>query len=133
MPSFDTTGGGGYPLAVENEDEIRELMAKLIQAVEASLATSAAVREALAELVRQGYEARLYFIANAESADAAAGEEDEEAGEAVETDGTEPSIEIDARIVPEIGAVPDGGEPRFELTKRDRDFLKSVYIRPETG
>ena len=118
---------------MENEDEIRELMAKLIQAVEASLATSAAVREALAELVRQGYEARLYFVANAESADGAAGEEDEEAGEAVETDGSEPTIEIDARIVPGIGAVPDGGEPRFELTKLDRDFLKSVYIRPETG
>jgi hypothetical protein len=119
---------------VENEDEIRELMAKLIQAVEASLATSAAVREALAELVRQGYEARLYFIANAESAGAAAGEEDEEAGEPVETEGAEPSIEIDARIVPEVGAaLPDGGEPRFELTKLDRDFLKSVYIRPETG
>jgi hypothetical protein len=117
---------------VENEDEIRELMAKLIQAVEASLATSGAVREALAELVKQGYEARLYFVANAESADADE-DDDEDAGEASGAGDTEPSIEIDARIVPEISAGPDGGEPRFELTKLDRDFLRSVHIRPEAG
>jgi hypothetical protein len=129
---FDTARGGGYPLAVENEDEIRELMGKLIEAVEASLATSAAVREALADLVRQGYEARLYFVANAESADAAA-DDDEDTDESGEAEGVEPSIEIDARIVPELGVVRDSGEPRFELTKLDRDFLKSLHMRPETG
>jgi hypothetical protein len=87
------------------------------------------VREALAELVKHGYEARLYFVASADSADAD-GDDDEDAGE---VDRAEPSIEIDARIVPDIGAAPDGGEVRFELTKLDRDFLRSVYIRPEAG
>jgi hypothetical protein len=113
---------------VDNEDQVRELMAKLIQAVEASLATSGSVREALAELVKHGYEARLYFVA---SADSGSDEDDDE--DAADADRAEPSIEIDARIVPEIGAAADGGEPRFELTKLDRDFLRSVYIRPEAG
>lgn len=112
-----------------DEEAIRELMAKLMRAVEASIQTSAAVREALAELVKQGYEARLFFVANAESADRDADEARAEAEDAEEggaaTEGDE------ARVEPEIGAAPEGGPLRFELTKLDRDFLRSLHIRPD--
>ncbi|MBI3455406.1 MAG: hypothetical protein HY002_06430 [Candidatus Rokubacteria bacterium] len=114
----------------KKDDAIRDLMANLMRAVQASLATSSAVREALAELVRHGYEARLFFVANAESA-AGGGSDDEEAesesGEAAGRDEDGPYV------VREIGAVPDSSEVRFELTKLDRDFLKSLHIRPESG
>lgn len=116
---------------MDGKDEaVRDLMAKLMQAVEASLATSSAVREALAELVRNGYEARLFFVANAESAEnegegaEAPSDGDAEAGE--ETD------EEETYVVREIGAAPDAAaDLRYELTKLDQDFLKSLHIRPE--
>lgn len=109
---------------MDKDDEIRELMAKLMQAVEASLSTSVAVREALAELVRSGYEARLFFVANTESDD-----------DADETDAEEGVLELSAELAagPESGAAPDESERRLELTKLDRDFLRSLHIRPEGG
>ncbi|MGH7320274.1 MAG: hypothetical protein ACRELA_11710 [Candidatus Rokuibacteriota bacterium] len=107
---------------MDKDDEIRDLMAKLMRAVEASLSTSTAVREALAELVRSGYEARLFFVANAE----VPGEKDSDG------EDDEASVEEEeASLVREIGAVPDAGDLRFELTKLDYDFLKSLHIRPE--
>lgn len=111
---------------MHDDEAIRELMAKLMRAVEASISTSAAVREALAELVRNGYEARLFFVANAESS--ALGEA-AEGGDAEEAEGApdEPENPVER----EIGAVSDGGDLRFELTKLDRDFLKSLHIRPD--
>ncbi|MGH7266588.1 MAG: hypothetical protein ACREMB_17335 [Candidatus Rokuibacteriota bacterium] len=107
------------------DEEVRDLMAKLMQAVESSLATSSAVRDALAELVRNGYEARLFFVANAESAEDADGavDGDAEAGESADEEET--------YVVREIGAAPESGDLRFELTKLDQDFLKSLHIRPE--
>lgn len=114
--------------------DIRELMARLMEAVEASLSTSAAVREALEELVRNGYEARLFFVANAESAERAGAAFEEagaEADEGLGEEEVEEPEEAPAPVVPEIGAAP--GELRFELTKLDRDFLKSLQIRPESG
>lgn len=108
-----------------DDEAIRELMAKLMRAVEASIHTSAAVREALAELVRNGYEARLFFVANAESAPE--GEPDTDS----DGDDAEEAEEGEARIEPEIGALPEGGPLRFELSKLDRDFLKSLHIRPD--
>jgi len=119
---------------MDKDDAIRDLMAKLMRAVEDSLSTSAAVRDALADLVRQGYEARLFFVANAESPDGESAEGEAEAVE-VELDGDEVSDEDEAepRVVREIGAVPDSSEVSFELTKLDRDFLKSLHIRPESG
>ncbi len=119
---------------MDKDDEVRDLMAKLMQAVEASLSTSSEVRDALAELVRNGYEARLFFVANAESADGADHAEggDEETDAESGEDGT--GEEEETYVVREIGAVPDGGvDIRFELTKLDRDFLKSLHIRPENG
>jgi hypothetical protein len=117
---------------MDQDEPIRDLMSKLMQAVEDSLSTSSAVREALAELVKNGYEARLFFVANAESSsdDDAEAETDEE-----EADGDEIDLELEAEscVVPELGATPDGGDVTFELTKLDRDFLKSLHIRPESG
>jgi hypothetical protein len=114
------------------DDGVRDLMAKLMQAVEASLSTSSEVRDALAELVRNGYEARLFFVANAESAD----HDDEEEADGTEAaDGAEGSEaeEEETYVVREIGALPDASDIRFELTKLDRDFLKSLHIRPENA
>ncbi|MBI2466450.1 MAG: hypothetical protein HYV62_01305 [Candidatus Rokubacteria bacterium] len=114
---------------MRDEEAIRELMAKLMRAVEASIATSAAVREALAELVRNGYEARLFFVANAESAES---DEEEASAEAEDAETAEAVAEADgAPVEREIGAVPEGGDLRFELTKLDRDFLKSLHIRSD--
>jgi hypothetical protein len=123
---------------MDKDDAVRDLMAKLMQAVEASLATSSEVREALAELVRNGYEARLFFVANAESADGSGdgdgepGEAEEEGGSVVEAPATTEDEEA-TYMVREIGAAPDASELRFEMTKLDRDFLKSLHIRPEGG
>ena len=111
---------------MHDDEAVRDLMGKLMRAVEASISASAAVREALAELVRNGYEARLFFVANAESA----GQEGEDGKDVEDADGA--SDEPEARFEPEIGAVPDGGDLRFELTKLDRDFLKSLHIRPDS-
>lgn len=108
------------------DEEVRDLMAKLMQAVESSLATSSAVRDALAELVRNGYEARLFFVANAESAEDGDGAADGDAAES--GDDTD---EEETYVVREIGAAPESGDLRFELTKLDQDFLKSLHIRPE--
>ena len=115
---------------MDNDEAIRDLMAKLMRAVEDSLSTSAAVRDALAELVRNGYEARLFFVANAETADAetdADRETEADGDEAADGDDEQPSV------IREIGAAPDSSELRFQLTKLDRDFLKSLHIRPENG
>ncbi len=116
---------------MDNDEAIRDLMAKLMRAVEDSLSTSAAVRDALAELVRNGYEARLFFVANTESADGAEPDADGE----TEPEGDEAADGADepTHVIREIGAVPDSSELRFELTKLDRDFLKSLHIRPESG
>jgi hypothetical protein len=126
---------------MEKDDEIRDLMGKLMEAVEASLSTSTEVRAALAELVRNGYEARLFFVANAEAAESQEnGDHGErgERGEADDEEGPEDATgsagdEEETYVVREIGAVADGGDLRFELTRLDRDFLKSLHIRPENG
>jgi hypothetical protein len=118
---------------MDKDDAIRDLMAKLMQAVEDSLSTSAAVRDALAELVKSGYEARLFFVANADTADGdGEGEADaeDESGEASAEDEQEEKAPF---VIREIGAIPDPSEVRFELTKLDRDFLKSLHIRPESS
>jgi hypothetical protein len=112
---------------MDNQDAIRALMSQLMKAVESSLTSSRAVRDALAELTRNGYEARLFFVANAESA-----ADDGDAG----ADG-----ELEAEIESEVVLPGDGeafGEaepepPEYELTKLDQAFLKSLNIRPEPG
>jgi hypothetical protein len=112
---------------MDKRDVVRDLVAKLMGAVEASLDGSAAVREALDELARNGYEPRLIFLADAaarvgdadEDTDAAAeaseANHDPEAGEAAEDDSE------------------DARDLHYELTKLDRDFLRTVRIRPESG
>ena len=68
---FDTDAGARYPepgVVMDERDVVRDLVAKLIEAVEASLDGSAAVREALDELVRSGYEPRIILLADAAAA-----------------------------------------------------------------
>ena len=113
---------------MDERDVVRDLVAKLIEAVEASLDGSPAVRDALDELVRNGFEPRLILLADAtvrSSGDESADDED--------ASGT-----ADAESGADAG---DAGEDdleeardlRYEMTKLDRDFLRTVRIQPESG
>ena len=110
---------------MEDSDVVRDLMAKLMEAVEASLSSSGAVREALAELVQNGYEAKLFFVANAESADGA-DDEDGDASAELRNDADE---EENALAVREIGAAAEDGDLEFGLTDRKSTRLNSSHIQ----
>jgi hypothetical protein len=116
---------------MDDRDVVRDLVAKLIEAVEASLDGSPAVREALDELVRNGFEPRLILLADAtarsSSADEAAADAADEAPEATDADrnaGAEDAPDDDSE---------ESRDLRYEMTKLDRDFLRTVRIRPESG
>jgi hypothetical protein len=123
---------------MDERDVVRDLVAKLIEAVEASLDGSAAVREALDELVRSGYEPRVILLADA----AARADASDEDGDDASEDGhrAEADAASDAPETPEAPEANDAAEEdpeeadlRYELTKRDRDFLRMVRIRTEGG
>jgi hypothetical protein len=116
---------------MDERDVVRDLVAKLIEAVEASLDGSPAVREALDELVRNGFEPRLILLADATArstdTDEATADADEEEPTAADADRGAEAEEADE---------DDSEEARdlqYEMTKRDRDFLRTVRIRPESG
>jgi hypothetical protein len=108
---------------MDEQDVARDLVAKLMEAVEASLEGSSAVRDALEELVRKGYEPRLILMADAEAREA-----DDSAEAPDDGDEDEPIGDGDA---PDDDS--EGVDLRYELTKPDRDFLRTVRIRPESG
>jgi hypothetical protein len=113
---------------MDERDVVRDLVAKLIEAVEASLDGSAAVREALDELVRNGFEPRLILLADASAHGSGADEGIDGAGE----DPREGDRDA------ESGATVDDDleeerDLRYEMTKLDRDFLRTVRIQPESG
>ena len=115
---------------MDERDVVRDLVAKLIEAVEASLAGSPAVREALDELVRNGFEPRLILLADAAARSSAS--EDEAA---VDDDAPEASDEdrgADAEDAAEDD-LEEARDLRYEMTKLDRDFLRTVRIQPESG
>jgi hypothetical protein len=114
---------------MDERDVVRDLVAKLIEAVEASLDSSPAVREALDELVRNGFEPRLILLADAsarstESEEEAATDDAPEASDAERGGDTEEAADED---------LEDARDLQYELTKLDRDFLRTVRIRPESG
>jgi hypothetical protein len=112
---------------MDERDVVRDLVAKLIEAVEASLDGSPAVREALDELVRNGFEPRLILLADATARSSSAEETAEEAPEATDADrgsDVEEAAEDD---------LEEARDLRYELTKLDRDFLRTVRIQPESG
>jgi len=115
---------------MEDDEEVRDLMTRLMDAVQASLSSSGPVREALAELTRNGYEARLFFVANAEAPDAA-DEAESPSEEGAEADDASDADE-GTLVFHEVGT-PADDDLSAELTKLDRDFLRSLNIRPETG
>jgi hypothetical protein len=110
---------------MDERDVVRDLVAKLMEAVEASLDGSPAVREAMDELVRNGYVPRLIFLADA-SARA------EDADESADAPGDAPEAEHDAGDAPDDDSEA-ARDLRYELTKLDRDFLRTVRIQPESG
>jgi hypothetical protein len=113
---------------MDERDVVRDLVAKLMEAVEASLDGSPAVREAMDELVRNGYVPRLILLADAS---APAVDEDADAPhDAAEPEHADGSL--DAGEVPE-GESEEARDLRYELTKLDRDFLRTVRIQPESG
>ena len=83
-------------------------------------------RDALAALGQEGYEARLFFVANAEPPDAEGTDE----SDADPEDGDVSSL-LGEPVLRDVGPAPEDGELRFDLTKLDRDFLKSLNIRPD--
>ena len=113
---------------MDERDVVRDLVAKLIEAVEASLDNSPAVRDALDELVRNGFEPRLILLADA----------------AVRSSGADESADDDASGTAEADPGADDRDAgdddleeardlRYEMTKLDRDFLRTVRIQPESG
>jgi hypothetical protein len=113
---------------MDDRDVVRDLVAKLIEAVEASLDSSPAVREALDELVRSGFEPRLILLADATPR--ASGVDEGADG------ATDQASDADRGADTEDGADDDLEESRdldYEMTKLDRDFLRTVRIRPESG
>jgi hypothetical protein len=112
---------------MDERDVVRDLVAKLIEAVEASLDGSAAVREALDELVRSGYEPRLILLADAAPR---AGESDDDADPAEEASEADHRPDVDEAVEEDS---EEAADLRYELTKLDRDFLRTVRIRSEGG
>jgi len=110
---------------MDERDVVRDLVAKLIEAVEASLDASPAVREALDELVKNGFEPRLILLADAaaRSSDAAQATADD-APDAAADDDHDGDADED---------LEEARDLRYELTKLDRDFLRTVRIQPESG
>ncbi len=115
---------------MDERDVVRDLVAKLMEAVEASLDGSAAVREALDELVRNGYVPRLILLADASAKAADADEGADAPSEAPEVDYSDQGP--DAAIAPDDES-EEARDLRYELTKLDRDFLRTVRIQPESG
>lgn len=107
---------------MDNRDVVRDLVAKLIEAVEASLDASPAVREALDELVKNGFEPRLMLLADAAARSADASEPADDTSEATDDDHDADEDELD-----------EARDLRYEMTKLDRDFLRTVRIQPESG
>jgi hypothetical protein len=113
---------------MDERDVVRDLVAKLIEAVEASLDSSPAVREALDELVRNGFEPRLILLADAAARSTDADEE--AAAEGPEASDGDRSADADEAGDEDLEEARD---LQYELTKLDRDFLRTVRIRPESG
>ena len=116
---------------MDERDVVRDLVAKLMEAVEASLDGSPAVRDALDELVRNGYVPRLIMLADASAA--RVGDEDEggdAAPAAAQADHADHGP--DAEDAPDDES-EEARDLRYELTKLDRDFLRTVRIQPESG
>ena len=111
---------------MDERDVVRDLVAKLIEAVEASLDGSPAVRDALDELVRNGFEPRLILLADA-TARSSSGDESADDEDASGTAEAEPAADAGEDDLEEARDL------RYEMTKLDRDFLRTVRIQPESG
>jgi hypothetical protein len=114
---------------MDERDVVRDLVAKLIEAVEASLDGSPAVQDALDELVRNGFEPRLILLADATARSSSSDESaDDEAASA--TAAAEPGADAGDAGEDDLEEARD---LRYEMTKLDRDFLRTVRIQPESG
>jgi len=114
---------------MDERDVVRDLVAKLIEAVEASLDGSPAVRDALDELVRNGFDPRLILLADA-TARSSSGDESTDDEDASGTAEAEPAGDAGEAGEDDLEEARD---LRYEMTKLDRDFLRTVRIQPESG
>ena len=112
---------------MDERDVVRDLVAKLIEAVEASLDSSPAVREALDELVRNGFDPRIILLADATVRSKDSDDSTDDVPEALDAERGPDASEAADEILDEPRDL------RYEMTKLDRDFLRTVRIRPETG
>jgi hypothetical protein len=115
---------------MDERDVVRDLVAKLMEAVEASLDGSPAVREAMDELVRNGYVPRLILLADASARAVDADEDAEAPNDAAEPEHADATLDAGESSEDES---EDARDLRYELTKLDRDFLRTVRIQPESG
>jgi hypothetical protein len=113
---------------MDERDVVRDLVAKLIEAVEASLDGSPAVREVLDELVRNGFEPRLILLADATPRPSDVDEDAE--GGSDEAPDADRGADVEDAIDDDL---EDSRDLSHEMTKLDRDFLRTVRIRPESG
>jgi hypothetical protein len=115
---------------MDERDVVRDLVTKLMEAVEASLDGSPAVREALDELARNGFDPRLIVLADASARSNGAEENADDDGDTSGTAEADPAAEA-----AEAGEddLEEARDLRYEMTKLDRDFLRTVRIQPESG
>jgi hypothetical protein len=94
-----------------SDRQIDRLMDKLLRSIEVSLRATEASREAIREILRRGAETSIFFAARVG-----------QIGDAGRATGP-----TESRAA---GASP--GDVAFDLTQQDRDFLRSLSIRPDS-
>jgi hypothetical protein len=90
--------------SMSGDPHVDKLMDKLVRAIEVSLRATEASRAALHEILRRGAATGIFFAGA--------------------------SAPASARAATGDGSGADGGRA-FDLTPQDRDFLRSLSIRPD--
>src|SRR5262245_55422240 len=94
--------GRGIVRIMPDGGHVERLMEKVVRAIEVSLRATEASREAIQEILRRGADTAIFF-----------------AGDGARTGASA------------LPAEESAGVRAFDLTQQDRDFLRSLSIRPE--
>lgn len=103
LPPRDWAGDRAIVRVMSGDRHVEKLMDKLLHAIEVSLRATEVSREAIREILRRGADTGIFFT------------------------GTE-SAGTRAKAAEDVGS--DAGRG-FDLTQQDRDFLRSLSIRPD--